>query len=145
MRNLEDKFQAEFVLWFGQTWPEYNKRLFEVYNNPKSEAHGAYRKAMGMKAGVSDLILQVPILGKMAGLECKAPGSTWARAKIQQQFNWGIETIKQGGFYIMTGGLIQLKAYTTALINNDIPKALGIQTKALNFVKSQFKNKTIKF
>lgn len=141
----ENKFQHEYVMFYGQTWPEHYDRLFEVNNNPKNEAHGAHRKAMGMKKNVSDLILQRPIYGQMAGIECKAPGSEWSRQKIQNQFNWGLETIKQGGFYIMTSNMKMLKKFTVAFMNNDIRTMLIIQGKSLDFVQNQLENKTIYF
>ncbi len=144
-RNPEDRFQHEFIMFFGQTWPEHRDRLFEVYNNPKNEAHGAYRKSMGMQKNVSDLVLQRPEFGTLVGIECKAPNSEWSRDKILNQFNWGLETIKQGGFYIMTSNMDLLKEFITAIMNNDIKNVLLTQAVALTFVKTQLKNKTIKF
>lgn len=144
-KNPEDRFQHEYVMFYGQTWPEHYDRLFEINNNPKNEAHGAHRKAMGMKKNVSDLILQRPEHGQMVGIELKAPGSTWPRLKIQNQLNWGLETIKQGGFYIMTSDMGLLKKFTIALMNDDIETVHIIQAVALTFVKTQLKNKTIKF
>ena len=145
MKNPEGRFQHEYVMFFGQTWPQYDGRLFEVYNNPKNQAHGAYRKAMGMKKSVSDLILQRPKYGQIAGIECKAPGSEWSRTKILAQFNWGMETIRQGGFYIMTSDMELLKKFTTALMNDDMRTVMLVQGAAIEFVKNQLKNKTIKF
>ena len=146
MKNPEDRFQHELVMFFGQTWPQYQGRLFEVYNNPKNEAHGAHRKSMGMQKSVSDLVLQVPLIGIFAGIECKAPGSKHSRdLKILPQLNWGLETIKNGGFYIMTSNMELLMQFTTALIKNDTKTAISLQSIALKFVTDQLKNKTIKF
>ena len=145
MKNPEDQFQHEYVMFFGQTWPEHYSRLFEVNNNPKNKAHGAHRKSMGMKKSVSDLILQRPIFGQLVGIECKAPDSIWPRQKILNQLNWGLETIKQGGFYIMTSDMELLKKFTIALMNDDIRSVMLAQGQALDFVESQLKNKTIKF
>lgn len=145
MKNPEDRFQHEYVMFFGQTWPEHNYRLFEVNNNPKSKAHGAHRKAMGMKKNVSDLVLQRPVFGQLVGIECKAPGADWPRLKIRNQLNWGLETIKQGGFYIMTSDMDLLKKFTVALMNDDMRTVLFIQGQAIEFVENQMKNKTIYF
>ena len=142
----EDRFQHNYIMWFGQTWPEYNDMLFEVYNNPKNEAHGAHRKAKGMKKSVSDLVLQIPMCGIFAGAECKAPGSKHSRdLKILPQLNWGLNVIKNNGFYIMTSDIELLKDFTTCLINGNLNKAIKLEQIALKFVQDQFINKTIKF
>lgn len=58
----EGKIQAECVAWFWNTYPEYRGLLFHVPNegNRESKTDGAYRKALGLVSGVSDLILLVP-------------------------------------------------------------------------------------
>jgi len=141
----EDRFQHEFIMWFGQTWPQFNHLLFEVNNNPKNEAHGAHRKAMGMKKNVSDLILMQPEFGHLIGIECKAPGSVWPKLHIQNQLEWGKFVIKNNGWYIMTSDLSTLKSFIVDIIKGDYLSALDIQFEQIRFVENQFLNKTVKF
>ena len=141
----EDKLQHNFIMWFGQTWPEYNDLIFEVNNNPKNQIHGTYRKSMGMKKNVSDLILIRPNSGEVIGIELKAPGSVWPKDHIENQFNWGKLVIKNGGLYIMTSCLDTLKDFVTCIMINDILSVIEIMHEQLKFVENQFTNKTIKF
>lgn len=141
----EARLQHELIMFYGQEWPEYQKLLFEVNNNPKNEAHGAYRKAMGMKKDVSDLVLCVPHIGIFAGIECKAPASKWPTSKILDQLNWGKQIIEHKGFYIMSSNLNQVREFIIYLMNTDLKRATEIQSIALFYVEKQLKNKTIKF
>jgi hypothetical protein len=52
----EAAIQGECVMWLWNAKPETRYKLFEVNNNPLNKIDGARRKAMGMIAGVSDLI-----------------------------------------------------------------------------------------
>jgi hypothetical protein len=52
----ESYIQSECVRWLWNERPETRYKLFEVNNNPLNKIDGARRKAMGMVAGVSDLI-----------------------------------------------------------------------------------------
>ena len=52
----EAAIQGECVMWLWNFKPETRYKLFEVNNNPLNKIDGARRKAMGMVAGVSDLI-----------------------------------------------------------------------------------------
>jgi len=140
----EDRFQYEFIMWFGQKYPEYNNHLFEVNNNPKNEIHGAHRKSMGMKKNVSDLILLQPKTGKMVGIELKAPGSNWPKQKIENQLNWGKELIKNSSFYIISSNMELLKEFTIAIIENNIFVANNLVTKSIQYIENQ-KGKTINF
>jgi hypothetical protein len=54
--KTESYIQGECVQWLWNTKPETRGKLFEVNNNPLNKIDGARRKAMGMVAGVSDLI-----------------------------------------------------------------------------------------
>jgi hypothetical protein len=57
MEKTEARIQSECVQWLWNERPEMRGRLFEINNNPLNKIDGARRKAMGMIAGVSDLIL----------------------------------------------------------------------------------------
>jgi len=52
----EDKLQAECFMWHWNTYPTERGRLFMVHNTPRNKIDGARLKAMGMVAGVSDMI-----------------------------------------------------------------------------------------
>ena len=54
--------QAECVQWLWNEYPQYRGLLFHIPNegNRDSKTDGAYRKALGLVSGVSDLILLIP-------------------------------------------------------------------------------------
>lgn len=54
--ETESYIQGQCVMWLWNERPETRSKLFEVNNNPLNKIDGARRKAMGMVAGVSDLI-----------------------------------------------------------------------------------------
>lgn len=72
MKN-ESKHQQEIVMWFTNTFglkhhnPKY--LIFSVPNEGKSTKEQIYKKMLGMKSGVSDLI--VVLNGKVLFIECK--------------------------------------------------------------------------
>ena len=141
----EDRLQHDFVMWFGQKWPEHRKYLFEVNNNPKNKVHGSHRKSMGMVRSVSDLILIQPVTATTCGIEIKSPNSAWQKSKIENQLNWGKGLIKNSGYYIMSSNIELLSKFASAIINNNIYMAVNAQNEAYKHIISQFKNKTIKF
>jgi len=56
MNKTEAAIQSACVMWAWNERPETRGLLFMVHNNPLNKIDGARRKAMGMVAGVSDLI-----------------------------------------------------------------------------------------
>ena len=52
----EFKIQAECFQWHWNNFPEQRGRLFTVNNNAPSAYAGSVMKAMGVVAGVSDMI-----------------------------------------------------------------------------------------
>ena len=54
--ETEGRIQQECFQWHWNNYPSQRGRLFLVHNNPLNKIDGARRKAMGMVAGVSDLI-----------------------------------------------------------------------------------------
>lgn len=144
--NEEDKLQAAIVMWFGQKWPEYQDLLFEVYNNPSNIEHAVHRKAMGMRAGVADLILIQPHVSCTFGIEFKAPGSKHNYSKIEHQIKWGKNLIENGGGYIMSANEELIKAFITSIIYDDHYVSFKIQNEAMNYIENQLKDrKTIQF
>jgi hypothetical protein len=112
--NSEKKLQAELVLWFGQTYPDFKKLFFEVNNDTYSDNHRFSRKAMGMVAGVADMLLISPFTGRVLGIELKAKDSKHPSVKIQNQLNWGDELIKTGNSYIMSCDIEEIKDIISA-------------------------------
>jgi hypothetical protein len=75
----EAQFQAACVAWFHNTYPEHRGRLFAVQNNSENKVRGNNRKAMGLLAGVSDLVF---ISNKRVYfLELKMPKGTQSPAQ----------------------------------------------------------------
>ena len=140
----ESKLQHEIVMWYSQQYPQLHGSLFEVNNNPKNQAHGSYRKSMGMIKSVSDLILHVN--GRMAGIECKAPGSTHSVKHIKSQIEWGKGVIERGGYYFMSSDEEDIKMFIGDLVNRHFEMAGITQGYIIKEIEQQMENgKTIKF
>lgn len=52
----ESRIQSECYLHFWNTQPTLRKRLFMCHNNPRDKREGAILRALGLVAGVSDMI-----------------------------------------------------------------------------------------
>lgn len=60
MNRLEDILQAQIVQWYSFEYgKKHDKCLFHCNNKAKNKIEGNRMKAMGVKTGVSDLILVV--------------------------------------------------------------------------------------
>ena len=63
-KTNESKTQAQCVRWFHNTYPEFRGLFFHVSNEnhrwDSNVRQGAIRKALGVVAGVSDLICLIP-------------------------------------------------------------------------------------
>jgi hypothetical protein len=58
MNRLEDKLQAEIVQWYSLEYGKlHDKCLFHCNNKAKNAIEGNKMKAMGVKTGVTDLVL----------------------------------------------------------------------------------------
>lgn len=67
MRTNESKLQRACVKWFRYEHSRYNNLLFAVPNGGnRNPATGAILKAEGVLAGVSDMILLLPLNGSHA-------------------------------------------------------------------------------
>ena len=97
----EKQLQAKIVMDFSQKMPEWRGCLWSTRNTTFSVKDGQTQKAMGMIAGVSDLILFLE--GRFVGIEIKTKGSSHSSKHVSQQLRWG-ETITHGGgeWYIVT-------------------------------------------
>ncbi len=136
---IESRKQHDLIMWFGQSWPEYRRLLFMVHNETENFKQRMYRKSMGQIAGVSDLILMLPMFGLMAGIELKAPNSTHKTEHIKRQLEWGQKVIDNGGLYIMSSNIEEVKKYIYNWIKGHFI------CPNLDHIQNQLKNKTIKF
>ena len=71
----EEQLQSKCTTWFWNTYPSHRRMLFHVDNNSWNNIIGAKKKALGVCAGVSDLVL-VLSKGRVVFLETKIPGGT---------------------------------------------------------------------
>jgi hypothetical protein len=104
----EGKIQSQCVAWFWNEYPEYRSLLFHIPNegNRDSKTDGAYRKALGLVAGVSDLMLLVA-RGPYHGLCIEMKTETGRQSDVQKE--WQLKVEKQGYKYIVVRSLEQFK------------------------------------
>ena len=70
MNNPEHDLQCACVKWFSLQYPQYDRLLFAIPNGGHRDIRTAARlKAEGVKRGVADLFLSVPILGVIPGTD----------------------------------------------------------------------------
>jgi len=73
MKKNEGAIQQSIVMWFNNTYCLKNANprcvIFSVPNEGKSAQEQMYKKSLGMKSGVSDLIVLIP--NKVIFIECK--------------------------------------------------------------------------
>jgi len=81
----EAKIQSELFKWFWNEYPQYRGLLYHNFNNPRNKIQGAKLKAMGLLAGVPDMILAKPVNGYGAlYIELKAEGEKPKVHQLQQ-------------------------------------------------------------
>ena len=91
--KTEAKIQQEIVIWFNNTYclkfhdPQYC--IFSVPNDSESKEETMRKKATGLKAGVSDLIVLLP--GKTLFIEVKTPTGT--QSESQKEFQSHVERL----------------------------------------------------
>lgn len=81
--NKEQILQAECTQWFNNTYLQYSKCCFAVNNNSDNKVKAMQMKAIGLRAGVSDVIVLCPG-GKTLLLEAKTDEGT--QSKDQKEF-----------------------------------------------------------
>lgn len=111
-RQEEAKIQAECFRWAWNERPETRRLLFHVENEATHSnlIDGARRKAMGLVAGVSDLILLIP-RGPYHGLMLEM--KTLTGAQKERQRTWQALVEKQGYKYTLCRSLAQFKQIIT--------------------------------
>lgn len=137
--NMNEKqLQAKMVMAFSQKYPEKKGQLFSVRNTTLSLRDGQTQKAMGMVAGVSDLIFHED--GGMVGIEIKVKGEKHKRGHVMKQYVWGETITRTGGEYyiattvvdfmnIIEGGALNKTVYQLA----DIKKLLDTEKSVVIF------------
>lgn len=79
----EDQLQAFCVKWFWNSMPQWRGMLFHVDNNSWNATVGAKKKALGVVAGPSDIILISFV--EVLFLECKLPGEVQSAEQLKFQ------------------------------------------------------------
>ncbi len=89
--SSENKIQSQIFLWHWNSFPSERGLIFEVSNNPVNAIDGARRKAIGMVAGVSDLIYLHP--SGCIGLEIKTPSGRQGKKQA-----WWQSVVEANGY-----------------------------------------------
>lgn len=124
----EKQLQAAIVRKFSELWPEKDGQLFAVRNTTFSGKDGATQKALGMKAGVSDLIFFEA--GQIVGIEIKFPGKKHERNHIIKQIAFGETLEKNGGEYFI---VTSVEAFISVIEGGEI----GAGVYALDMIKEK--------
>ena len=139
----EKRLQYEFILWFGQTYPNYRRLLFLVNNDARTA-----RVELGMITGVSDLVFCIPNTAEFCGIELKVAETRHKVNHLRNQLSWGDLIIKNGGYYIMADNLDDIKTFITELLpNGNIERSIKLMHACNNSVKEKLKGvktKTVK-
>lgn len=104
-KMTEARLQQECFTWHWNTYPDERKRLFMIYNNPKSREHGAVLKAMGLVSGVADMAY-VRDGGGILFIEFKTPEGEQSDA--QRAFMQAVTEVGAG--YVVVRTLEEFKA-----------------------------------
>jgi len=94
--NPEHKLQAECVKQFGQKYPEKRGALIAYFAETESGRDGALKVALGLVAGVSDLLYIQD--GIITGIEMKHPETRHNTQHLRSQCLWLISFPKIGFF-----------------------------------------------
>lgn len=107
--NNEARIQSCCYIWFWNEYPEYRGLLFHIPNegNRESKTDGAYRKALGLVAGVSDLMLLVA-RGPYHGLCIEMKTEVGRQSDVQKE--WQLKVEKQGYKYVLVRSLEAFQA-----------------------------------
>lgn len=113
----EGRVQAECVQWFWNEYPEYRSLLFHIPNegNRSSKTDGAYRKALGLVSGVSDLILLIP-RGKFHALCIEMKTEVGRQSDAQRLWQSKVEA--QGYRYEVVRSLEEFKKLIVEYLNS---------------------------
>jgi hypothetical protein len=102
--KTESYIQSECVRWLWNERPETRGKLFEVNNNPLNKIDGSRRKAMGMVAGVSDLIF---LRDKLPPLCIEMKDETGKQSSAQK--DWQAIAESTGAEYVVIRNLTEFQ------------------------------------
>ena len=141
----ESQLQHQLIMWFSQSYPQFNGLLFEVNNDTYNVNHAQHRRAMGMVRGVSDLLLVSPHTGVITAIELKAPGSKHKTEHIKRQLEWGETVINAGGNYIMSSDLYTLQTVIKMIVEENRHISINKIFNHLKEIVDNTDKKTINF
>jgi hypothetical protein len=110
----EEKIQHDCILWFDMYYPQHRQMLFHVDNNSWNATIGARKKAMGVRPGVSDLILVGP--RRVYFLECKNDRGE----QSNHQISFEEKVISRGQIYIVFRSLTEFKQIIWQVIGRSL-------------------------
>jgi len=92
----EAKIQHKCVMFFDAQYPQYRGLLYHNYNNPPNKIQGGILKGLGLRKGVPDMFLALPINGKHGlYIEMKNEKGTLQKEQIKYKelltsvgYNW---------------------------------------------------------
>lgn len=102
--NNEQILQSKAATWFNNTHLQYSKCCFAVNNNSPGVIKAMQMTAIGVRSGVSDLVLICPN-GKVVW--CEAKTETGKQSKEQIEFQRQVESL--GHIYIIFRSLEQFQ------------------------------------
>lgn len=89
----ESDLQARCVAWFDRKYPKYTQLLFAIPNGGhRSKATAAVLKSEGVRRGVADLFLAIPIMG-IAGLFIEMKFKKGKQSAEQMEFQKQVESV----------------------------------------------------
>lgn len=103
--KTESRLQSEIFQWHWNTYPNHRGRLFTVHNNPRNKIDGNRLKAMGLVAGVSDMILLRPERPPLC-IELKTENGRQG----ERQKWWQVVAEETGADYVLIRSLDEFKA-----------------------------------
>jgi len=130
----EKQLQAMIVMDFSQMRPEEKGNLWSTRNTTLSERDGQTQKAMGMVAGVSDLIYYRD--NRFVAIELKVVGTSHNSKHVGKQIKWGEKMIDAGGeWYIVTS----LSEFWDVINGKDVKYTFPVVSRMLEEGKSKIK------
>lgn len=114
----ESTLQSKMVVDFSQKRPNEKGLLWATGNRTLSERDGMKQKAMGLVAGVSDLIYFKN--GIFVGIEVKVKGSKHSKSHIKKQLEWGLKIEQNGGEWYIVTSLDGFWGVIHAILNEDV-------------------------
>lgn len=81
--DSEIKIQSQAFTYLWNTYPNTRGRVFAINNNSENRIKGAINKALGVIAGVSDMVMLIP--NSVIWIEWKIQTGKQSKAQIEFQ------------------------------------------------------------